>query len=507
MIRARPCAEVVITPACEPVYERASYPRLWIAIASSAIEMRSPAVSSMSSSRPGGSGLTWWARSSSSSVVSPIAETTTTTSSPALRAATIRSATRLMRSASATDEPPYFCTTSATAAHSLPATTLSVPTPPVEVRRRVSDRPRVPGVREAGREPTDPATHSAPDVGAGPDPALPPWSPRGHGATHGRCGGENGTMRRARVTVRLAVAWRARRAAGWSRRRRAVPTTASRPRRRRRLDATAGRRPTRGPAGRAWRPPREDRRLRRRYTARQRRRGRPATRRWSRRPPTAPGGSTCRAARSAARPTSRSPPRRTGVYQCALPSAGARWRRPASARRPGTTRAGPARPPGAAPVHRLAGGAHRPAGRALVGRRRTRRWPGAGAPASRSRPTSASLAPPIDVGHLLLRRRTARRPLPRVALGTLILAGRPAPAPATVALAGPVVTGGRCRTAAAARPTPRQRPDRSVDTGALHHIRRRTTRAKRAYGIIGHGSPTALLAFRWSPGRSTRPPS
>ena len=42
MMRALPCDEVVITPACEPVYERASYPRLWMAIASSAIEMRSP---------------------------------------------------------------------------------------------------------------------------------------------------------------------------------------------------------------------------------------------------------------------------------------------------------------------------------------------------------------------------------------------------------------------------------------------------------------------------------
>src|SRR6266568_4827381 len=114
MIRARPCADVVITPACEPVYERASYPRLWIAIASSAIEIRSPAVSSMSSSRPGGSGLTRCARSSSSSVVSPIAETITQTSLPDLRVATIRSATRLIRSASATDEPPYFCTTSPT---------------------------------------------------------------------------------------------------------------------------------------------------------------------------------------------------------------------------------------------------------------------------------------------------------------------------------------------------------------------------------------------------------
>ena len=53
-----------------------------IAIASSAIEIRSPAVSSMSSSRPGGSGLTCCARSRSSSVVSPIADTTTATEYP-----------------------------------------------------------------------------------------------------------------------------------------------------------------------------------------------------------------------------------------------------------------------------------------------------------------------------------------------------------------------------------------------------------------------------------------
>src|SRR5829696_1254731 len=76
--------------------------------------IRSPAVSSMSSSRPGGSGVTCWARSSSSSVVSPIADTATTTSWPSRRVATIRSATRLIRSASATEEPPYFCTTSPT---------------------------------------------------------------------------------------------------------------------------------------------------------------------------------------------------------------------------------------------------------------------------------------------------------------------------------------------------------------------------------------------------------
>ena len=83
-------------------------------MASSAMEIRSPAVSSMSSSRPGGSSVIWLARSSSSSVVSPIAETTTTTSSPFFLAATIRSATRFMCAADATEDPPYFWTTRAT---------------------------------------------------------------------------------------------------------------------------------------------------------------------------------------------------------------------------------------------------------------------------------------------------------------------------------------------------------------------------------------------------------
>ena len=116
MIRALPCAESVITPAWEPVNERASRPRLAIAIASSAIEIRSPAVSSMSSSRAGGSGLTWLARSMQ--LVGGVAhrgDDDDHVVSPALRVATMRWATRLMPSASATDEPPYFCTTSATA--------------------------------------------------------------------------------------------------------------------------------------------------------------------------------------------------------------------------------------------------------------------------------------------------------------------------------------------------------------------------------------------------------
>ena len=69
-----------MTPACEPVNDRASKPRWLIAIASSAIEMRSPAVSSMSISAAGGRRADLWASSNSSSVVSPMADTTTTTS-------------------------------------------------------------------------------------------------------------------------------------------------------------------------------------------------------------------------------------------------------------------------------------------------------------------------------------------------------------------------------------------------------------------------------------------
>src|SRR6478736_3996106 len=114
MILALPCVLVVMTPACDPVNERACAPSESMAMATSALEIRSPAVSSMSISRAGGAGHTCLARSSRSSVVSPIAETTTTTSWPAFLVSTMRSATRRIRSASATEDPPYFCTTSAT---------------------------------------------------------------------------------------------------------------------------------------------------------------------------------------------------------------------------------------------------------------------------------------------------------------------------------------------------------------------------------------------------------
>ena len=111
MIRALPWMPSVIMPAWEPVKDWAEAPNLLMAMASSAMEMRSPAERSMSISRAGAESVTWPARSRSSSVVSPMAETTTTTSSPAFWASTTRRATRLMPSASATEEPPNFFTT------------------------------------------------------------------------------------------------------------------------------------------------------------------------------------------------------------------------------------------------------------------------------------------------------------------------------------------------------------------------------------------------------------
>ena len=44
-------------------------------------------------------------------MVSPIADTTTTSCEPLARSRTMRRATRLIRSAPATDEPPNFITT------------------------------------------------------------------------------------------------------------------------------------------------------------------------------------------------------------------------------------------------------------------------------------------------------------------------------------------------------------------------------------------------------------
>src|SRR5688572_21636715 len=109
-MRALVWASLVTMPDWDPVKLTAGMPRAFRAMERSAIEMRSPAERSMSSSRRAGLSLTCLARDNRSSVVSPMAETTTTTSLPADLAAATRSATFWIFWTSATDEPPYFCT-------------------------------------------------------------------------------------------------------------------------------------------------------------------------------------------------------------------------------------------------------------------------------------------------------------------------------------------------------------------------------------------------------------
>ena len=82
--------------------------------------LRSPAVMSMSISRPGRTSDTSPARRISSSVSLPMALTTTTTSLPWRTVRATWSATSRMRSGSATDVPPNFWMTRATDASTLP---------------------------------------------------------------------------------------------------------------------------------------------------------------------------------------------------------------------------------------------------------------------------------------------------------------------------------------------------------------------------------------------------
>ena len=77
----------------------------------SAIEMRSPEVSNMSSSRPGCTGLTSSARRSRLSVVLPIAETTTTTRRPPGGCGRCGRRPHGSGRQSATEVPPNFFTT------------------------------------------------------------------------------------------------------------------------------------------------------------------------------------------------------------------------------------------------------------------------------------------------------------------------------------------------------------------------------------------------------------
>ena len=115
-ILALPWTLSVMMPTWLPVKETASMSRSARAMQTSAMLLRSPMVSSMSISRPGKVAETALARAMRLSVSLPIADTTTTRSCPWRRVKATCSATALMRSASATEVPPYFWTIRATGA-------------------------------------------------------------------------------------------------------------------------------------------------------------------------------------------------------------------------------------------------------------------------------------------------------------------------------------------------------------------------------------------------------
>src|SRR3954468_7153103 len=110
-MRALVCEESVTMPAWEPEKDSAWKPRSFSTMAASAHEIRSPVESSMSISRGSGRAETSLAIRIRSSVVLPRAESTTATRLPPRARAAIRSAARLIRSASATEVPPNFMTT------------------------------------------------------------------------------------------------------------------------------------------------------------------------------------------------------------------------------------------------------------------------------------------------------------------------------------------------------------------------------------------------------------
>ena len=109
-IRALPWTPSVRIGTCQPSQERASTPSACKASASSPAVTCSPAATTTSYSRA--SCRRGFARVQSTSwlVVPAIAETTTATSLPASTSRLTRNATLLIRSMSATDVPPNFCT-------------------------------------------------------------------------------------------------------------------------------------------------------------------------------------------------------------------------------------------------------------------------------------------------------------------------------------------------------------------------------------------------------------
>ena len=116
---------------------------------SSDMETRSPVLTSMSYSRGGWVALTELARWMRSSVVLPMALTTATTSEPCRRVRAMWSATARIRSASPTEVPPNFWTTSG-----------------IRTRLPTADRP------EARRRPR-PAAPAAPGPSGGRSEATP----------------------------------------------------------------------------------------------------------------------------------------------------------------------------------------------------------------------------------------------------------------------------------------------------------------------------------------------
>ena len=113
-ILALVCTVSVMMPTWLPVKLMASIPTPARAIHTRVIEMRSPVVSNMSSSRAGCTDETSLASLIRLSVDLPMAETTTTTSLPWRLVKATCSATARIRSGSATEVPPYFWTMSAT---------------------------------------------------------------------------------------------------------------------------------------------------------------------------------------------------------------------------------------------------------------------------------------------------------------------------------------------------------------------------------------------------------
>ena len=235
---------------CRPASRSARsrrWPRSWIAIAHSAHEIAlAGRQQHVHLARVGRGGDLVGHRATSSSVVFPRADSTATTRLPCSRAATIRRAARLMRSASATEVPPNFITTVASEEAMRPAQDTA---PAVVPRRARAGRRLRLGAR--GRDWTDGRRPAAvPGARAPPGARDPPFS---------------ACSRRLHRALRFEEAP----ARAPSRRPDPRPAPPPRPRPRRAVDRRH--RPPTGPRPAARRPPRARRGRSRRARARGRR--------------------------------------------------------------------------------------------------------------------------------------------------------------------------------------------------------------------------------------------